>query len=602
VSVSEEEEPAKPLFPPSSAVGTAEVKKAQIKTTSVPLLQSSASRSMKGFVDVEVIETEEEEVEEPRAIAGQLFRDDADETISKSHFSLERNDSVMSMMSTGGAGSEDFWEQESGRVEAEGASTPQGSARQDAEEVDYESLPGWNECLHTSMATAAHHAAFYGFVEVLEMLSKHFDVFAMDKNGRTPLFYASLRNNLDCVLLLVALDAQWIEVGDSRGDTAMHAAAISNGVEVLSFLLTCEVNPDMANYEGLTAAHLAKTEAALSALNSAGATMYCVDSHSRMPIWYSCKEGNVDSVTLLCGLTPQEYITWQDEDGNTPLHIACMSGHSEVVEVMCMWITKLEDFYICNNKSYSVAHVASTSDVLKKLYEYGMDLWTCDSKWRYPLFINSFQGRVDCVALLIELGCQKDPSLIAAQDIQGDSPLHAACLCGHVKCVSLLLYFLRDVPNKQGIMAHQLAQKAGHHDLANFVYQVDEQKEYGATPYDIFECSFENLAAVTLYYGSRWTKLYDIYNDATYFYDRATAQSQWDRPAFYDEDPKEEASADKARAILKNFYAIYNPEKLVNINEILHMYKNNYQELFIQLADRYQVQDLSLFTGRQDEQ
>lgn len=403
-----------------------------------------------------------------------------------------------------------------------------------------------------------------------------------------------------CSFVLL-VDAQWIEVGDSRGDTSMHAAAISNGVEVLSFLLTCEVNPDMANYEGLTAAHLAKTEAALNALHLAGATMYCVDSHNRMPIWYSCKEGNASSVSLLCGLTPPQYITWQDEDGNTPLHVACGGGHSEVVDVICMWMSKLEDFYISNNKSYTVAHVASNADTLKKLYENGMDLWTCDSKYRYPLFINSFQGRVDCVALLIELGCQKDPSLIAAQDIQGDSALHAACLCGHFQCVSLLLYYLRDVPNKQGILPHQLAQKANHHEIANFVYHVDEQKEYGATSYDIFECTFDQLAATTLYYGSRWTKLYDIYNDALYYYDRVTSASQWHRPAFYDEDLKQELSTDKAREILKNFYTLYNPEKLVNINEILHMYKNNYNELFIQLADRYQVQDLSLFTGRWEE-
>lgn len=144
---------------------------------------------------MEVIETEDPVEEPPRSIASQLFKDDFD--IDQS---FERTDSLVSMISTGGAGSGDFWDQELGGVDVEKEEQLQEEA-----EVDFESLPGWNECLHTSMATAAHHAAFYGFMEVLEMLSKHFDVFAMDKNGRTPLFYASLRNNLDCVLLLVAL-------------------------------------------------------------------------------------------------------------------------------------------------------------------------------------------------------------------------------------------------------------------------------------------------------------------------------------------------------------------------------------------------------------
>jgi ankyrin repeat protein len=59
--------------------------------------------------------------------------------------------------------------------------------------------------LNTTMATSAHHAAFYGYSEVLELLSKYFDVFVMDDKGRTPLFYAALRNQLAAVTFLVSL-------------------------------------------------------------------------------------------------------------------------------------------------------------------------------------------------------------------------------------------------------------------------------------------------------------------------------------------------------------------------------------------------------------
>ena len=72
-------------------------------------------------------------------------------------------------------------------------------------EVPLEELPGWNECLHTTMASAAHHAAFYNYVAVLEALSRYFDVFVVDDKGRTPLFYAALRNNLECVATLVSI-------------------------------------------------------------------------------------------------------------------------------------------------------------------------------------------------------------------------------------------------------------------------------------------------------------------------------------------------------------------------------------------------------------
>lgn len=76
-----------------------------------------------------------------------------------------------------------------------------------AEEDLFSSIPGWYECMNTTMASAAHHAAFYGYSEVLEELSRLFDVFALDDKGRTPLFYAALRNQIACVTFLISIGA-----------------------------------------------------------------------------------------------------------------------------------------------------------------------------------------------------------------------------------------------------------------------------------------------------------------------------------------------------------------------------------------------------------
>jgi uncharacterized protein YecE (DUF72 family) len=102
---------------------------------------------------------------------------------------------------------------------------------------------------------------------------------------------------------------------------------------------------------------------------------------------------------------------------------------------------------------------------------------------------------------------------------------------------------------------------------------------------------------VTLYYGSRWTKLYDVSFDTVYYLDRATGQSQWERPESYDEPAAEEQAADKARTVLHRFYSQYNPDKLGSMNDILQAYKGKYAELFISLANKYNVQDLSMFEG-----
>jgi ankyrin repeat protein len=76
------------------------------------------------------------------------------------------------------------------------------------------------------------------------------------------------------------------------------------------------------------------------------------------------------------------------------------------------------------------------------------------------------------------------------QDAQGDTALHAASLCGHIQCVTLLLYFARSVMNKQGLSPEQLAMRAGHDQIARLVAHVEQQKQKdGLSSFQIFWCT-----------------------------------------------------------------------------------------------------------------
>ena len=108
---------------------------------------------------------------------------------------------------------------------------------------------------------------------------------------------------------------------------------------------------------------------------------------------------------------------------------------------------------------------------------------------------------------------------------------------------------------------------------------------------------FEELATVVSYYGSRWAKLYDSSSDSIYYFDRVSGFSSWHRPPTYDLDYKLERALDTARNCLRKFYLQYNPSKLHAMNDILHIYKDKYTDLFVELAERYEVQDLSIFQG-----
>ena len=469
------------------------------------------------------------------------------------------------------------------------------------EDLDLDSMEGWLECVNTSMATAAHHAAYYGHSAVLEIILKYFDCNVSDETGKSPLHYAALSNQLECVVLLVQYNAAMVDMGDELGDTSLHlAAASAEGSSVLEFLLHCECSPNIANYEGKTIAHVARTLRNLEIVAAAGGMLYCVDMHSRTPLYCAASDGNNECIAYLMQQTPPEYQMWPDDkEGNSPLHIAAIKNNVVAVDMILSSLANIEDMAVVNKKHYTAAHVAASAAVLTKLFEHGADLWIPDAKNRFPLYIQAFYGRADSVAFLLSAAMNKKNmnELIRMKDLNGDSVLHVASLCGHIKCVTLLLYFLANDPNSAGLKPDVLAQRAGHVRIQQIILHVETLKAQGTDIMNIFGSAFEQISSCVVHYGSRWTKCYSAEYNSTYFYDRATGATTWELPSLYDVDPTEEAKTDAARDILVKFYSMYNTDKLYDVDKIVEAYKGKYTELFVDLANRYNVKDLTLFEG-----
>jgi hypothetical protein len=260
-----------------------------------------------------------------------------------------------------------------------------------------------------------------------------------------------------------------------------------------------------------------------------------------------------------------------------------------------------------NKRGYTAAHMASCAAVLRVLYENGLDVWVVDEKGRGALFTSSFFNRLDCIALLLDLGSpNKKNSTVSSgllqKDRQGDTALHVACLCGHHNVVTLLLYYLKNESNLQKLRPSDLARKAGFEYLAQLVERTaviicDSAEDQYTTCCDLFGGNISNLFSILSYYGSRWTKAYDEDFARCYYIDRVKGGSQWERPDTLDLPPVEETRYDKALELLRTFYLRYNPEKMNQVNDILTVYRDRYTELFISLADRYGVTDLSMFKG-----
>ena len=76
-----------------------------------------------------------------------------------------------------------------------------------------------------------------------------------------------------------------------------------------------------------------------------------------------------------------------------------------------------------------------------------------------------------------------------------------------------------------------------------------------------------------------------------------TYQSSWEQPETYDESLTIEYKYERACELLIKFYTQYNPNKYGDIDAILLQYRNKYSDLFVQLANRYELQDMDIFQG-----
>jgi hypothetical protein len=242
-------------------------------------------------------------------------------------------------------------------------------------------------------------------------------------------------------------------------------------------------------------------------------------------------------------------------------------------------------------------------------YEYGCNIWIEDSKQRSILFFSAFFGRTDCVEMLMNLALlnfkssssstSDIPTQLSNADVQGDTALHVASLCGHLSCVCLLSFLLPNSKNKNNLSPLHLAEKANHHHIVRYISNLEKLRHAGKSTEDIYgeEVDFSLYASFITYYGGRYYINYDTNYQAYYYLDRITNSSSWETPDLFDMPPKDVEKFQKACTVLMQFYSTYNPTKLQEMNHILMMYQNRYTELFITLANKYNVQDLSMFKG-----
>ena len=192
-----------------------------------------------------------------------------------------------------------------------------------------------------------------------------------------------------------------------------------------------------------------------------------------------------------------------DDNGNTPLHMACWGGHEELARLL---ITEYNcPINIENKKKETPLHKACSSghsSIVRMLVsEFKADATQRDHNNDTPVSKAAQGGHVETVqALITELGCS--PKVTG---YNGRSLLHEACWSGSIKLAEMLvIYFSLDIlsADDSGNTPLHVACLGGHEELARLLINkyncpVNDMNKENETPLHI-ACSFGYLSVVRM--------------------------------------------------------------------------------------------------------
>ena len=166
------------------------------------------------------------------------------------------------------------------------------------------------------------------------------------------------------------------------------------------------------------------------------------DDDGDTPLHLACMRRNCVAVKLLTSATsPAVNVDAQDKKGDTPLHFACRSGDPEIVEAL---LRKGADCLIQNEAKQLAIHVACK------------------------------KGHVDIVKLILKMRFDKRGEMMSWCDQQYNTPLHFACESGSGYIVQLLLLNNAD-PNAcrlHDVTPLHIVAKEGFIDIADVLLQT----------------------------------------------------------------------------------------------------------------------------------
>ena len=354
--------------------------------------------------------------------------------------------------------------------------------------------------------TPLHSAASNGCLAVVKYLISELgcNPQVTTKNGFTPLHYACLNGHLDITKYLTSDWKCNPQCSDKNGNTPLHCACENGHLEVAKYLIAeHKCSPEHGNVSCITPLHSAANNGHLAVVKhfiiELGCNPQIADNNGLNPLHFACLNGYLDVTKCLisdCNCNPQ----CSDKNGNTPLHYACQNGHLEVTKYL---ITENK----CNpehgnDNGDTPLHSAAQNGHLT-VVKYLIAIHNCNPQWCdidgvTPLHVACSNGHLHVAKYLIhEQKCLCEPKaklnpVVIAKNLNlpqfilsnlkayepylifldGYTPLHSACVGGHLDTVKYLIDVCKCNPNNatsSGLTAIDFAKRGGQQEIVEYL-------------------------------------------------------------------------------------------------------------------------------------
>lgn len=200
---------------------------------------------------------------------------------------------------------------------------------------------------------------------------------------------------------------------------------------------------DVRTPEGRTPLSLACSrghQECVSLLLHHGATPMARDyTHKRTAIHATAMNGHPECLRLLISSNDQHTsVDVQDTNGQTPLMLAVLSGHTECVYSLLSQGASVEAQDRWGRTALHRGAVTGQEECVEALLQRGGSVCVRDIRGRTPIHMAAACGRIGVLAALLQ-ACSPPNTITHLTDNQGYTPLHWACYNGYDACVEVLL-------------------------------------------------------------------------------------------------------------------------------------------------------------------